>query len=182
MKTTTTEYLIKVKSIEKSVLEKLTAKIQYELKYSRKKKAKSIIYVVIRGDIERSYEFGFKFGVLIGKRTKELIGKVDSKDIGKYIKKDSGKSNPQKYRLTRKLVFDSAMKEIDIERDRFFRLYNLKVSTYLRDGYSQNRARTNIAVMKLENEIINKVRRVVSNMIYLNAQIGQVDGMKKELK
>lgn len=181
MKTTTTEYLLKVKGIEKSALTSIDATVEYQLKYNRKKKAKSILYQVIKDDLDRAYQFGVRYGRMVGKETKKRTEEIPKGRESDFIKTDSKRNRPTKYRLTRQGIFTEAMTEIQIERDRFFALYDLKVDTYLKDGYSRNQATTNIEVMKLEHELINRTRRIVANLVYMNAQIGQFQGMKKEL-
>lgn len=182
MKTTAREYLLKVKQREDRALKKITDPIIYELKFNRKKKAKSILYSQIKAVLDDAYNFGVRFGKLIAAKLKEIESRLSEEELKKYIKTDTRKMKPAKHRLTRLSVFNQAMQEIEIERQRFFSLYDVKVDAYLKDGYSRNRSRTNIEIMKLENEVINRIRRAIENLVSLNAQIGQVEGMKKAIK
>lgn len=178
MKTTARAYLLEVKEHEDKTLQKIDEMAIYELKFNRKKGAKSILYDKIRPQLDAAYYWGFRFGREVSKKVEEIEKGLTEEELKKYVKIGSNKAVPTKYRLTRLLVFKNAMAEIEIERKRFFSLYDLRVDEYLKDGYSRNQARTNIAVAKLENEVINRTRRVIENIVYLNCQIGQIDGMK----
>lgn len=182
MKTTSRGYLLEVKGKEDAALRKIGNPEMYELKFNRRKKAKSILYEKIKSTLDDAFMFGVRFGKLIAAKVKEIESRLTEEEMKKYIKKDTQKAKPTKYRLNRLLVFNNAMAEIEVERQRFFALYDLKVNAYLKDGYSRNQSRTNIEIMKLENQVINQVRKIVENLVFLNAQIGQFAGMKAGMK